>query len=95
MQLIELQQKVSPILRAHGIKRASVFGSVSRNEDRPDSDVDILIEIGEPMGLFAYTRLIREMEESLHRKVDLVTADSLNKFVKPYVLPELKTIYEG
>ena len=47
------------------------------------------------MGLFAYTRLIREMEESLHHKVDLVTADSLNKFVKPYVLPELKTIYEG
>ncbi len=95
MKVSEIQAKVSPILRAHGIKQASVFGSVARGEDRPESDVDILVQLGQPMGLFAYMGLIRQMEESLGRKVDLVTENSLNKFVKPYVLPELKTIYEG
>ena len=95
MKVSEIQAKVSPILRAHGIKQASVFGSVARGEDRPESDVDILVRLGRPMGLFAYMGLIRQMEESLGRKVDLVTENSLNKFVKPYVLPELKTIYEG
>lgn len=95
MKVLEIQAKISPILRAHGIKQASVFGSVARGEDRPESDVDILVQLGRPMGLFAYMGLIRQMEESLGRKVDLVTKNSLNKFVKPYVLPELKTIYEG
>ncbi len=78
----------------YGIKRAAVFGSVSRGDDRPESDVDILIEIGQPMGLFIYSRFIQEMEELLQRKVDVVTNNSINKFIKPYILPELKTIYE-
>ena len=78
----------------YGIKRAAVFGSVSRGDDRPESDVDILIEIGQPMGLFTYSRFIQEMEELLQRKVDVVTNNSINKFIKPYILPELKTIYE-
>ena len=95
MEMLEIREKVSPILRAHGVKRASVFGSVSRGEDRPESDIDILVRLGRPMGLFAYMGLIREMEKSLGRKVDLVTEKSLNRFIKPYVLPELKTIYEG
>ena len=89
MKVLEIQEKVSPILRAHGVKKASVFGSVSRGEDRPESDIDILIRLGRPMGLFAFMGLIREMEESLGHKVDLVTENSLNKFVKPYILPSM------
>lgn len=95
MKVSEIQTRVSPILRAHGVKRASVFGSVARGEDHLESDVDILVQLGQPMGLFAYMSLIRQIEESLGRKIDLVTENNLNKFVKPYVLPELKTIYEG
>lgn len=95
MNVSEIQEKVSPILRAHGVKRASVFGSVSRGEDRTESDIDILVRLGRPMGLFAFMGLIHEMEESLGHKVDLVTENSLNKFIKPYILPDLKTIYEG
>jgi predicted nucleotidyltransferase len=95
MQLAEIQQKVVPIFRHHGIKRAAVFGSVSRGQAGPASDIDILVEFGKPMGMIAYSRLVREMEESLGRKVDLVTNKSVNKFIKPYILPELKTIYEG
>ena len=96
MELVEIQEKINPILLRHGIKRASVFGSVARGDDRPDSDVDVLVELGErPMGMFAYMGLIEEMEETLGRKVDLVTKDSANKFLKPYIQTNLKTIYEG
>jgi len=94
MKTIEIQEKLASVMAKYGIKRAAVFGSVSRGDDRPESDVDILIEIGQPMGLFIYSRFIQEMEELLQRKVDVVTNNSINKFIKPYILPELKTIYE-
>ncbi len=95
MEVNTIQEKITPILRAHGVKRAAVFGSVARQEDTPESDVDLLVTLGKPMGLIAYSRLIREMEESLGRKVDVVTDQSVNKFLKPYILTDLKTVYEA
>lgn len=94
MSIIDIQEKISPILRAYGIKKASVFGSVSRGDDRPDSDVDLLVELGRPMDLYAYIDLQDEIEKKLQKKVDIVTNKSLNKFMAPYILKELKTIYE-
>ena len=46
-------------LRQHHVATLSVFGSVARGEARPDSDVDLLIEFDEPVGLFAVFRLKR------------------------------------
>ena len=94
MNLSVIQEKISPIMDKYGVKKASVFGSISRGEDSPESDVDILIEIGKPMGLFIYLRMVGELEESLQRKVDVITNKSVNKFIEPYILPELKSVYE-
>jgi len=46
-------------LRLLGVSHAAVFGSVARGEARPDSDVDVLVELdeGRPMGIFEYARL--------------------------------------
>ncbi|HEY9584505.1 MAG TPA: nucleotidyltransferase family protein [Candidatus Paceibacterota bacterium] len=95
MQTLEIKQKVTPALRKYGIKHAAVFGSVSRGENHPGSDIDVLIELGKPMGLLAYTRLVKELETALGQKVDLVTENSINKFIKPHIITDLKTIYEG
>jgi predicted nucleotidyltransferase len=43
-QVIARLKEAEPALRARGIRRAAVFGSVARGEDRPDSDIDILVE---------------------------------------------------
>ena len=94
MSIQDLQNKLSPIFRHHGVKRASVFGSVSRGDDHGDSDVDLLIKLGKPIGLVGFVGLVTEMEETLGRKVDLLTEGSVNKFIEPYILPDLKTIYE-
>lgn len=94
MTLEEVKEKAIPILKEHGVTYAAVFGSIARGEDLPQSDVDILVRIGKPMGMVGYMRLIESLEESLHKKVDLVTEQSLNKYVRPYVLPTLKIIYE-
>ena len=95
MIIAEVKEKISPILRAYGIKKASVFGSVSRGDARPDSDVDLLVELGpEPMDFYEYMQLKEKLEEKLGKDVDLVSEGYINKFLEPYIRPELKIIYE-
>ena len=91
---MEIQKKILPILKEYGVKRAAIFGSVSRGDNKSESDIDIMISLGKPIGMFAYMSLIRKMENRLGRKVDLVTENSINKFVRPYIQPDLKIIYE-
>lgn len=94
MTIEEVKQKAVPIFKKHGIKYAAVFGSLARGEDLPKSDIDILVRLGRPTGMIDYMRLIENLEQSLNKKVDLVTEQSLNKYVRPYILSDLKTIYE-
>ena len=84
-----------PVFKQYGVSYAAVFGSAARGEDRPESDVDILVRFGRPTGMVGYMRLIENLETSLQRKVDLVTEQSLNRHVQPYVARDLATIYEG
>lgn len=96
MSITEIQEKISPILRAYGVKKASVFGSISRGDDRPDSDVDLLVERGpEPMGIYKFIGLKYDLEDALGRDVDLVSEGYINKFLEPHIMPELKVIYEN
>src|SRR3990167_3830915 len=94
VSILEIQKKILPILKEYGVKRAAIFGSVSRGDNKSESDIDIMISLGKPIGMFAYMSLIRKMENRLGRKVDLVTKNSINKFVRPYIQPDLKIIYE-
>jgi predicted nucleotidyltransferase len=95
MEIAYIQEKVAPIMAKYGIKRAAVFGSVSRGENRLDSDIDLLVKLGDqPMGMFRYMQFIDEVEKTLGRKVDLVT-EGADKFLRPYILKDTKVIYEG
>ena len=94
MTIEEVKQKASPVLERHGVAYAAVFGSVARGEDKAQSDVDILVRLGRPTGMVGYMQLVEGLEQSLDKKVDLVTEQSLNQHVRQYVIPDLKTIYE-
>ena len=84
----ELREKILPVLLPCGVKRISLFGSVIREEDTPESDVDILVALKPsherpPLGLFKWTALEEELSEKLGRTVDLATEDG----VSPYICP--------
>ena len=71
-----LKEKREEILRTaskHGARNVRVFGSVARGEARPDSDVDLLVEVGPDRTPFFPGGLIADLEELLGKKVQVVT----------------------
>ena len=67
-------------LRQRHVTSLALFGSVARDEARPDSDVDLLVEFdGSPVGLLDYVALRRYLAEILGRRVDLATRKDLKR----------------
>jgi uncharacterized protein len=75
-------------LKQFGVKSLAIFGSVARDEARPDSDIDILVEFGQTVGLFEFVRLKEYLEQLLGCTVDLVTPDALRPQMRDRVLQE-------
>lgn len=75
-------------LAAMGVASLMVFGSVARHEERPDSDVDMLVEFSRPTGLFGLIQLRQFLEARLGCPVDLGTPDSLRPGIREVALAE-------
>ncbi|MBI2674245.1 MAG: nucleotidyltransferase family protein [Candidatus Yanofskybacteria bacterium] len=81
------------LLKENGVEYAGVFGSFSRGEDSPNSDIDILVRFKEPKSLLDLVRIKRIVENKTGRKIDLVTEGGLSSHILPRILPDLKDIY--
>ncbi len=90
--LEEVKKLAIPILKAHKIKKAAVFGSFARGDFDDKSDVDILIEPPEGFSLFDLAGLHLDLEDTLGRKVDVVVYNSINPLIKGRVMKEKKDI---
>lgn len=66
--------RIVTILREHGVRHASLFGSFARGEQTADSDIDLLIDLPPGASLFDVSRLGLALEDALGRTVDLVTS---------------------
>ena len=76
-EVIELLRAHRAEIDAFGVKSLALFGSVARDEARPDSDVDVLVEFDGPTRFRAHVGLIVYLEELLGRRVDVATAAML------------------
>jgi uncharacterized protein len=73
---------------AFGVRSLSLFGSVARGEERPGSDIDILVEFERVGGLFEFVRLKNYLEKTLGQPVDLVTPEALKPQLRERILRE-------
>ena|SRR5215211_6041915 len=72
-------------LRALGVIHLSLFGSVARGEERPDSDIDVMVDVDDDLTLFGMSRLKRHLQDVLGRRVDLVEREA----IRPAYLPDI------
>ena len=89
------ERAVAGFCRRHHIRRLALFGSVLRDDFRPDSDVDLLVEFepGCVPGLLRMAGLEAEMGEILGRKVDLRTPAELSRHFRNQVMREAQEQY--
>ena len=97
LQLLQKnREKIYEIAAKHGVSNIRVFGSVARGEETKKSDVDLLVKVTNITkyckGSWGRNIFKEEMEEFLHRKVDVVTEKSLHHLLKEEVTTTAKTL---
>jgi predicted nucleotidyltransferase len=92
----ELIQKIlgsQKLILGYGVKHLSIFGSFVRNEAKESSDIDFLVEFyPEQKSFDNFMELSFFLQNLLGRKVELVTPQSLSKYIGPYILKEVEYV---
>lgn len=88
-EISKIKRIVVPILKQSGVKKAGIFGSYARGDQKKDSDIDILIEVrGRKFSLFDLVHLELELKKILRKDVDLLTYNGINPRLKERILKE-------
>ncbi len=82
------RNEILRIAERHGARNVRIFGSVAREEAGPDSDVDLLVEVGPDRTPFFPGGLIADLKDLLGCKVEIVTQDALHECIRTLVLQE-------
>jgi predicted nucleotidyltransferase len=84
-----LRERLPELTEKHSVKSLGVFGSYTRNEQGPQSDLDLLVEFYEPPSLFEFIRLEDQLSDWLNVQVDLVMRDTLKPEIGKHILQEV------
>jgi uncharacterized protein len=94
MDYAEINNYIVNYLRPYNPEKIGIFGSFSRKDENPESDIDILVKFRDTLTLLDMAKIHRELSQLLGREVDLITEASLkNERLKQYIYKDLKVIY--
>ncbi|WP_148059068.1 XRE family transcriptional regulator [Rathayibacter sp. PhB127] len=88
-QVLRHRAELRRALRRRGVADARIFGSTARGDDRPDSDLDLLVTIPAGLGVLGLAGLERELGDILGAPVDLVPEQGLKEHVRRDIEPDL------
>jgi predicted nucleotidyltransferase len=86
------RKEILAIAARNGAVNLRVFGSVARGDDKPDSDIDFLVNLEAGRSLLDLARLLRELQTLLGHKVDVMTEAGLRPRIKAQVLQEARPL---
>jgi predicted nucleotidyltransferase len=83
-QALETLKKHEADLRRRGVRRASLFGSIARGETRPDSDIDVCVELdaGATLSVFDYADIVAYIQSLFPARVDVSNREMLKPDVR-------------
>ena len=87
-EIVRTLQEHKSELERFSVSHLAVFGSVVRSEERPGSDIDILVDFDAPVSIFRFLDVKEHLERILGRPVDLVTRDALKPQLRDRILAE-------
>jgi len=91
-EILNRLQNVRPMLHhEYKVKTVGLFGSFADGTYTDSSDVDILVEFEKPIG-WKFFKLEKYLEKTLNRKIDLVTVNALNEYIKPFILEQIRYV---
>jgi len=82
------REKILELAARHGASNVRVFGSLARGEGTESSDLDLLVTLEEKRSLLDIVGLKQDIEDLLHRPVDVVTEPALSPYIRKQVLAE-------
>ena len=89
----EIFNRIVRFLKNQGAKKIAVFGSYVRGEEKPESDIDIIVEFSERKSLLKLVQIERELSEALGIKVDLLTEKSISPYLIDTIKREMEVVY--
>ncbi len=93
MSKSEIRKYLSVFLKEKGVIRASLFGSYARGENNENSDIDLIIQLNETKNLFDLAEIKADLEDKFHKKVDVLTYNSINPLIKDEILKEQEILF--
>ena len=90
----EIENKIIAFLCGHDALKIGVFGSFARGEERPGSDIDLIVKFATRKSLLKLVRIERELSENIGMKVDLLTEDSVSPHLTERINAELKVLFQ-
>lgn len=86
--IVDAKTHILKLAQKHGIKDVRVFGSMARTDASDISDVDFLVDLEEGRDLFDLGAFQMDIQDLLHRKVDVVTENALHHLIREQILSQ-------
>jgi predicted nucleotidyltransferase len=87
-----LSQHLTQLKKEYGVEKIGLFGSIVRGEQTTVSDVDILVEFSQAVGMVKFLQLENNLQNLLNTKVDLVTKPALKKYIGQRIMQEVEYV---
>jgi uncharacterized protein len=87
-----IRENQSHIEEKYFVKKIGIFGSYARGEQKPGSDIDLLVEFSKPIDFFEFLMLEDLLSNALNKKVDLVSVKALKPRIGNYIMEEVQYI---
>jgi hypothetical protein len=92
--IAKYHNQVLDVISSYNVNYLALFGSHARDQAKPDSDIDLLVDYDKPIGLFRFAELQQQLSNVLGKKVDLVSRKGVSKHLKPFIENDLQVVYE-